>query len=351
MSYAFNRAEVKAGEAAKYGIFYDDRKYDYTQHLKPIGKTPGAVFVAATASTIEHDSTGAEIVADPVAAETAINKATYEKIHQTDADPAVLEVLEALDDEAYIDEDEFEDDFIVKLDRQEIRVLAPVLSKKGGKGDRNLDKDFQKMLQMYDGEIDVDDLSFDEEYEEVEEYYSDGEDASVDVVGMDDAKPFSRGGPSRLYQVDEVRRELRDGPSSLLDRILYTTDDESGDEKAAEIIEIDALNLHTKIMNCQNACEFLTAGTHKLNRPKLIREESNKSVKPIRISRKTGMPVQEDQEKEEEPQGRKATFEEEPVNKGVPRNKEETAEEKRARKAAIKEERRERRVQKKANTA
>lgn len=315
--------------------------------MKPIGKTPGAVFVAATASTIEHDSTGKEIEADPVAAENAINKATYEKIHETDADPAVLEVLEALDDEAYIDEDDFEDDFVVKLDRQEARILAPMTIKKG-KGDRNLDKDFEKMLQMYDGEVDIEDLSFDEEYEEVEEFYSEDDDASVDVVGLDEAKPFSRGGPSRMYQVDEVRRELRDGHAALLERILYTTDDDS-DDRPDQIIELDVLNLHTKIMNCQNACEFLTAGTHKLNRPKLIREESSGSgVKPVRISRKTGMPIQEEEFKEEPP--RKATFEEEPVNKGVPRNKEETAEEKRARKTAVKEERRERRVQKKINT-
>jgi protein LTV1 len=348
MSY---RAEVKAGEAAKYGIFYDDRHYDYTQHLKPIGKAPGAVFVAATASTIEHDSTGKEVEADPMAAETAINKATYETIRETDADPAVLEVLEALDDEAYIDEGDFEDDFIVKLDREEARVLAPVTTKKG-KGSRNLDKDFETMLQMYDGEFDLDDLSFDEEYEAEHgsSYYSEDDDASVDVVGLEEAKPFSQGGPSRMYQVDEVRRELRDGHAALLDRILYTTDDDS-DNRPEEIIEIDALNLDTKIMNCQNACQFLTSGSHKLNRPKLIREESaNTAVKPIRISRKTGMPIQED-DIDQQPQERKATLEEEPVNKGVARNKEESPEEKRARKAAIKDERRLRRVQKKTYVA
>lgn len=40
--------KVAAGEAAKYGIFYDDRVYDYTKHLKTIGEVPGAVFIPAT---------------------------------------------------------------------------------------------------------------------------------------------------------------------------------------------------------------------------------------------------------------------------------------------------------------
>ena len=36
-----------AGEAAKFGIFFDDTTYDYTQHLKIIGDHPSSVFVPA----------------------------------------------------------------------------------------------------------------------------------------------------------------------------------------------------------------------------------------------------------------------------------------------------------------
>jgi len=35
------------GEAAKYGIYFDDTEYDYTQHLKVIGEDPSAVFIPA----------------------------------------------------------------------------------------------------------------------------------------------------------------------------------------------------------------------------------------------------------------------------------------------------------------
>lgn len=44
----FGLAAVRnIGEAAKYGIYYDDTEYDYTQHLKVIGEDPSAVFIPA----------------------------------------------------------------------------------------------------------------------------------------------------------------------------------------------------------------------------------------------------------------------------------------------------------------
>lgn len=342
-------AEIRAGEAAKYGIFYDDRQYDYTQHLKPIGQAPGAVFMSAPGATVEHDSAGEPVLEaeDPL---TALNAATYSRILETDADPAVKEVLEALEDDAFIDEDDFDDDFIVKLDREEVRVLAEVkpAGRRAKSSTGDLDKDFEKILQMYD----QDDEEYGEDFSEysVEEFYEseDDEDASVDVVGIEDAKPFSRGGPSRMYQVDEVRRELRDGDAALLERILYTTDDEN--ESGDEIIEVDAeeLDKYARVaLNCQTACQFLSsASNRKIIRPKLIVEASGEpSVKAIRISRKTGMPVNED----EYHQQQQSSEDDGPaVNKGEARPKEETAEEKHARKAAVKEEKRLKRISKKA---
>lgn len=62
----------RAGEAAKYGIFLDDRQYDYTQHLKPIGKMAGAVFITANTKQIDQDVMPQENV------ETLINHATYD---------------------------------------------------------------------------------------------------------------------------------------------------------------------------------------------------------------------------------------------------------------------------------
>ena len=44
-----NKDQVRDNEgmAAQYGIFYDDSKYDYMQHLKPIGTSQDGVFISA----------------------------------------------------------------------------------------------------------------------------------------------------------------------------------------------------------------------------------------------------------------------------------------------------------------
>lgn len=96
----------QVGESAKYGIYYDDRVYDYTKHLKPIGVTLGAVYVDAKVKT--NVETEEEIM-------NKLNKATYVNISQLDLDPSVRETLEALDDEAYV-VDEGMDDYFQHLD-------------------------------------------------------------------------------------------------------------------------------------------------------------------------------------------------------------------------------------------
>lgn len=45
---------MRAGEAAKYGIYFDDREYDYTKHLKRIGTDPTAVFIPAAGAASEE---------------------------------------------------------------------------------------------------------------------------------------------------------------------------------------------------------------------------------------------------------------------------------------------------------
>ena len=39
----------RIGQAALYGIYFDDTEYNYMQHLKPIGTEAGAVFIEAPA--------------------------------------------------------------------------------------------------------------------------------------------------------------------------------------------------------------------------------------------------------------------------------------------------------------
>jgi len=35
------------GEAAEYGIYFDDTEYDYMQHLRSVGEAPDAVLLSA----------------------------------------------------------------------------------------------------------------------------------------------------------------------------------------------------------------------------------------------------------------------------------------------------------------
>lgn len=116
------------GEAALYGIYYDDSKYDYMQHLKPMGTHSSAVFIARKdMEKSKHKAKGelllnadyaannrVKLPADVLPSEEIV-KRTYQDQQnipdaiagfQPDMDPALREVLEALEDEEYVDDDE-----------------------------------------------------------------------------------------------------------------------------------------------------------------------------------------------------------------------------------------------------
>lgn len=103
------------GEAALYGIEFDDREYDYMQHLKPIGQGNG-VFIAREdpKERVKDILIKEDIVADPEK-KTKVGKDDYQKMQavpdaiggiQPDMDPNLREVLEALEDEEYVEDDE-----------------------------------------------------------------------------------------------------------------------------------------------------------------------------------------------------------------------------------------------------
>lgn len=125
------------GEAAMHGVYYDDTSYDYMQHLRDMGTTTEAVFIEAPQADTRqrknrHDrpkkqtldealreqeapkSTIIKLPKELLASETQL-KRTYQDQQdvpdaitgfQPDMDPRLREVLEALDDEAYVDDDE-----------------------------------------------------------------------------------------------------------------------------------------------------------------------------------------------------------------------------------------------------
>ena len=134
------------GEAANYGIYYDDTSYDYMQHLRDMDEDAGeAYFVDSApvsmqgkgkvkskmmkledalreASLDDNDTTskmGSERVMDDGLSNFSFitRPRTYQDMQdvpdeiagfQPDMDPRLREVLEALDDDAYVDEQDEE---------------------------------------------------------------------------------------------------------------------------------------------------------------------------------------------------------------------------------------------------
>ncbi|KAL0943984.1 Protein LTV1 [Colletotrichum truncatum] len=121
------------GEAAEYGVYYDDTEYDYMQHLRDLNQGGSeAVWVEASATAnkgkakqqqsledalrqmdLEHKSEA--LLDESVLPSKNLQRTTYQSQQdipdaiagfQPDMDPRLREVLEALEDEAYVDEDD-----------------------------------------------------------------------------------------------------------------------------------------------------------------------------------------------------------------------------------------------------
>lgn len=137
------------GEAANYGIYYDDTGYDYMQHLRETGEGSGEAYsIAATPVRVQGTGKGKgkmmrledalresslddQETASYKASERAMDDTlssfssmtrprTYQDMQdvpdeiagfQPDMDPRLREVLEALDDDAYVDVQDEEDVF------------------------------------------------------------------------------------------------------------------------------------------------------------------------------------------------------------------------------------------------
>lgn len=116
------------GEAALYGITYDDSKYDYMQHLKTIGDDPAAIFIAKK-DLDKKPKGGIEFkekshLPDDVLPSKETVKRTYQDQQglpdalaglQPDMDPHLREVLEALEDEEFVEDGDDEDELFGAL--------------------------------------------------------------------------------------------------------------------------------------------------------------------------------------------------------------------------------------------
>ncbi|KAL8935819.1 MAG: hypothetical protein Q9211_004499 [Gyalolechia sp. 1 TL-2023] len=125
------------GEAAEYGVYYDDTEYDYMQHLRDLNDRDWkaeSYFVEAAVSrkdgkgrqkmsledalreaSISEEVSKKQLLDEDVLPSKNLKETTYQNQQdvpdvlagfQPDMDPRLREVLEALDDEAYVDDEE-----------------------------------------------------------------------------------------------------------------------------------------------------------------------------------------------------------------------------------------------------
>lgn len=120
------------GEASLYGIYFDDTEYDYMKHLRPVGvheEGVESVLIEAPSTSKQKakakQESGIDLLHLPegVLASTSELPRTYESQQavpesiagfQPDMDAHLRQVLEALDDDAFVDDD-LEDGFFNEL--------------------------------------------------------------------------------------------------------------------------------------------------------------------------------------------------------------------------------------------
>lgn len=146
----FSNMRENEGEAAEYGIYFDDTSYDYMQHMRDLGQGGGSHFVDAVPTKVKGKGKSkanfAGLSLDEALRQVDINDEESEAPSlvdadmsnfsrtiktnrrleaqqdvpdeiagfQPDMDPRLREVLEALEDEAYVD-DKGDDDFFGAL--------------------------------------------------------------------------------------------------------------------------------------------------------------------------------------------------------------------------------------------
>ncbi|KAL8764191.1 MAG: hypothetical protein Q9184_000160 [Pyrenodesmia sp. 2 TL-2023] len=125
------------GEAAEYGVYYDDTEYDYMQHLQELsgldlrgescfveasvsrkdgkGKQKMSLEDALRAASISDRASNKPLLDEGLLPSKNLKESTHQDQQdvpdalagfQPDMDPRLREVLEALDDEAYVDDEE-----------------------------------------------------------------------------------------------------------------------------------------------------------------------------------------------------------------------------------------------------
>lgn len=133
LGYEAESIRANEGEAASHGVYFDDTEYDYMQHMRDLNAGAGEVVFLESSATanngkgkqklsledalkkLDMENTADDMLDEEILPSKNLTRVTYEaqqnipdsiKGFQPDMDPRLREVLEALDDDAYVDEEE-----------------------------------------------------------------------------------------------------------------------------------------------------------------------------------------------------------------------------------------------------
>ncbi|CAG8528617.1 13545_t:CDS:2 [Acaulospora morrowiae] len=350
--------ESNVGQAALYGVYYDDTEYDYLQHLKPIGAEDvgGAVFIEAPTRKSEKEKREKKKGGDLsfVKDEKIINQKSEntkkekkvsivlpeevlpskEEISigyldrsyipddlqgfQPDLDPSLQEVLEALEDEAYVEND-LGDEYFAALNADgEYQKSKRILKRNDDdhEGSDLYEDDRKSRTTGYSMSSSVmyrnDKLRLlDEQFEKVEkEYMSDDDSESDDdsVSSLQIRQDFSNILDEFIGKYEVTRHSVfRKGPADdALEENQKLSDQYEVDSivdrnkshkpnKDEELVTIESEQSVRKrqAWDCQS---ILSTYSNLENHPALIREKPSKKIE---INQQTGLPIQERKSDEE----------------------------------------------------
>ncbi|CAG8646412.1 13638_t:CDS:2 [Cetraspora pellucida] len=407
--------ESRVGQAALYGIYFDDTDYDYLQHLKSIGEGgEGATFVEASSKdkkkgrqldfienlresnyqesgSSKKDRKVTIVLPDevlPSKEEIPIGLFNQSYIpndiqgFQPDLDPSLRETLEALEDDAFIENDL--DDFFSALNAEELpedqgdyeeeeaeesnwQVEFQKFRKDRNILEKGINEEYDDVRSRTTGNYSMsssvmhrnDKLRLlDDQFEKIEKEYmdDDGDDSDIestsssqvrqdfsqildeflDKYEINGRKIVPKSEDTIENQLDVIRQELGqvqlNEQGSEVDEKMFNKATKTNKEYVE--VESDPF-IKKQAWDCQS---ILSTYSNLENHPTLIREQPRKKSN-----------IDSDSESEEFSERQIEVAEDENGQiRGIPRSKTESKEEKKQRKASVKAERRTRRLEKKS---
>ncbi|KAH9929688.1 Low temperature viability protein-domain-containing protein [Fomitopsis serialis] len=411
---AHDKERANIGEAALYGVYFDDTEYDYMKHMRPVGVQEAGVDSVLVEAPVKTKGKGKS--KDPIelldlppgvlpsTSEIPRNYEAQQNIpssivgFQPDLDPHLRQTLEALEDDAFVDDD-LDDDFFgelgeetaseedevavgrhalqdsKKLRRRHLRPTHPtstvfrggdtvgtlpqfsvVGGKKRRKGSSNASGYSMSSSSMFRNEGLT---MLDERFEEV------GVTTNPKQYDSDEERR------RRKAYFDAMMHEFLDNYEILGGKMRHVLHGDTAAEKLDTIrkafggAHVDEKQgrwdcetiLSESIRHCSTSrfdLSFLVATYSNLeNHPRLIKARQDKLIARIRLDPKTGLPVVDGKQPQSRPPT-DSTSESESEDDSrvqritVSRPKNESKDDKKARKQAVKAERQQRRLDKKA---